>query len=125
MRRTKQALVLLVAAAALCGCDEPRALEPRPAPARKPALPAITNPDIPEAVRPIFAARCVSCHGTDGKGGPVAPNLFALSGRRTAAGWAEYLQNPQKFGKHMPAIQASDEEYRTLGAWLERIAGPR
>lgn len=61
--------ILLLGLAAASGCRPP---EP-PAPA--PACPAVT-PALVDAGREVFGrANCALCHGPDGRGKPVAPDL--------------------------------------------------
>jgi mono/diheme cytochrome c family protein len=121
--RARQASPLL-ALLLVVGCAEPPRADVEPGLLRAPVPAAVTNPDIPEAVRGTFALKCLGCHGSDGKGGPVAPNLFALESRRSATEWTDYIKNPAKYGKRMPPVPTSDAELRPLGEWLERIAGP-
>jgi cytochrome c553 len=122
--RALTALLSLTLCLSSFGCSDPPPADVEPRPKGGMFIPAVTNPDIPEEVRAPFAQKCVGCHGADGKGGPVAPNLFALESRRTASGWAEYLKNPPKLGKRMPPIPLTPDEARVLGAWLATIAGP-
>ena len=122
--RALAALLALTLVLSSSSCADPPPADVEPGRKRAAFVPAVTNPDIPEAVRGTFAQKCLGCHGADGKGGPVAPNLFELKSRRSAAGWADYLESPAKFGKRMPTIPSTPEERRALGAWLETVAGP-
>ncbi|MDQ6908876.1 MAG: c-type cytochrome, partial [Chloroflexota bacterium] len=75
---------------------------------------------------------CASCHAIAGTNAnaPVGPNLTHFGGRDTIAAGvldntpdnlAKWLKDPQavKPGNHMPNLQLTDDQIRTLVAYLE------
>jgi mono/diheme cytochrome c family protein len=80
---------------------------------------------IPADVQPLFTSKCSACHGADATGGPAAPNIFKVKDRHTPEQWAAYLKNPKSLEKNsrMPPVNATEEEYKKLGAWLATATG--
>jgi mono/diheme cytochrome c family protein len=80
---------------------------------------------MPAEVATLFGSKCSVCHGADARGGPAAPNLFAEDDKHTAAEWESYLKNTKVFNpkNRMPVVPLSDEERKTLAAWLATAVG--
>jgi len=68
--------------------------------------------------------RCYTCHGINGGGGPVGPDL-GLGGKRDPKKVEAILRNPGAFNAHtvMPAYDLPPEEMRALVAYIVSI-GP-
>lgn len=58
-----------------------------------------------------YAAQCRMCHGANGAGGPLAPSLVSVAGRKIAS---------SKFG-YSAALKATDGNWTdaNLDAWLK------
>jgi mono/diheme cytochrome c family protein len=81
--------------------------------------------DIPADVQPIYAAKCAGCHGQDGKGNKVAPSVLEIADKHTADEWAAYLKDTKIWEKDnkMPVVKLTDEELKTLSAWIASNSG--
>ena len=59
----------------------------------------------------LYATLCVSCHGTTGAGGALAPPLEDLDAHWTRAQLAEYLSNPRAWVERDERLQALKARY--------------
>ena len=71
----------------------------------------------------LFAQECAACHGADGRGisGPNLTTLFAAG--RTDASVFQIVKNGVP-GSIMPATAATDDELRSLVAYLRTLGAP-
>ena len=83
--------------------------------------PAVTSPSV-LAGRAIFArSGCSACHGINGKGGTIGPDLTHVGSRRPEAEWhLRHFKNPQAVtpGSLMPKVDLSDKELRELTDYM-------
>ncbi len=66
---------------------------------------------------------CVSCHGMDGNGAQIGPDLTRITIHRNAAWMIQHFKSPQgvRPGSSMPPIQLSDAQLNSLAAFLLKL----
>lgn len=91
----------------------------------------------PELGRPIYAAKCASCHGTDGQGLPMPnsprdyPPLWGPKSYNEGAGlfrmsrFAGYVKANMPFGASYQSPQLSDEEAWDVAAFVNAQDRPK
>ncbi|MFM8581564.1 MAG: c-type cytochrome, partial [Planctomycetaceae bacterium] len=113
-----------VVAALRRGEPVPAAAAPSPdtgdRPGKEPAEGAMSGREIVQTVG------CLACHVLDGVGtsGPWGgPDFAELAGKRTAAHWREWLENPAQLNSRhrMPLFPLSETERVVVADWLEGL----
>jgi mono/diheme cytochrome c family protein len=89
------------------------------------AAPALAQGPGPVAEgKQVFTSQgCYGCHTVEKYGTPIGPDL-SLVGRKHSETWiAQWLRDPasQKPTAHMPRLQLSEAEVRTLTAYLSSL----
>src|SRR5262245_7191155 len=73
--------------------------------------PQAGNPEVIEAGKRHFEARCAACHGADGKGGERGPDIISSeTARRRSANDLAALIRKGVPAAGMPAFQLPDQE---------------
>jgi mono/diheme cytochrome c family protein len=68
------------------------------------------------------AARCVTCHSVEGRGGTVGPELSRVAGKARRDWLFSYIKDPHHYQPTtlMPRFRFSDDEIRDIVAYAER-----
>ena len=68
------------------------------------------------------AARCVTCHSVEGRGGTVGPDLSRVSGKASRDWLFSYVKDPHRYqpATLMPHFRFADGEIRDVVAFAER-----
>ncbi len=68
------------------------------------------------------AARCVTCHSVEGRGGTVGPELSRVAGKANRDWLFSYIKDPHRYqpGTLMPRFRFTDDEIRDIVAYAER-----
>jgi PQQ-dependent dehydrogenase (methanol/ethanol family) len=84
-----------------------------------------TDPQMIEAGRRHFEARCAACHGADGKGGERGPDVISTNSarRRSADELGELIRRGMP-AAGMPAFQLPEKEMRELVAFVRYLSAP-
>ena len=88
------------------------------------AAPAAAQPRDTEPGRAVFFSQgCYGCHRLGAAGTPIAHDLSHVGRKYTEAELARWLRDPvsQKPTAHMPRLALTEEEIRTLAAYLASL----
>lgn len=88
------------------------------------AAPAAAQPRDTEPGRAVFFSQgCYGCHRLGVAGTPIAYDLSHVGRKYTEAELAKWLRDPvsQKPNAHMPRLALTEEEIRTLAAYLASL----
>ena len=151
-RNNWMALMAVVTATSLAACagdagdtedgmadDTTSAMAPADAPAATPQAtgpaPEGATPEMVAQGREIFNGKgnCMTCHGPEAQGTPLAPNLTDAEWINVADGsWSELQQvvrngvpTPQQFPSPMPPMgggQLSDQEIQSVAAYVYSVS---
>ncbi len=77
-------------------------------------------PPAQEAGRAVFEKTCAKCHGGDGKGGEMGPNIQSRLGSRSDAEMTRFIRNGSPNGA-MPGVNVSDQDISPLLRYLRYL----
>lgn len=87
----------------------------------EPVTIAASSPDVVKRGEALFReSRCISCHGVNGRGGTIGPDLGRISSKIRPAWLADFMRNPARLhpGTRMPRYRFTEGELADLVAYV-------